>query len=115
MTDVPFAPGVYGIVNPAQEEGIVAMLSGALTNPSGEKHVRTTLIHLYFAYEQQNFPPHVKPRLFWFGNRQPKDCALAVGPFLPDEVHQGMMTFKNIPDALDVPNAWFAMIWFGRE
>jgi len=115
MTDAPFAPGVYGIVNPTQEDGIIAILTGAVTNPLGQKHVHTTLIHLYFAYKEQNFPPYVKLQLFWFGDWQPKNCAVAIGPFLPSNIQEGMLTFKNILAAYTVPKAWFAMIWFGRE
>jgi len=69
MTDAPFARGVYAIINPAQEYGVIATLSGAQTNPQGKKKLlNNTVLKMYFVLEKQSFPSTANVRLFWFAN-----------------------------------------------
>jgi len=115
MTDAPFAAGVYAIINPAQENGIIATLSGAQTNPPGKKLLNNTVLKMYFVLEKQNFPDTAAVRLFWFSDPMLYSGVLAVGPFLEDDLEESMALFHACLAAHCVPNAWFGMIIYGGE
>jgi len=93
VSESPFMPGVYAVVNPAQEDGIIASLSGASFNPPGTKTICTTVLDLFFLMKAQPFTDSVEVRLFWFCNL-PVHCALAVGPLPRDNVDYDMAIFQ---------------------
>jgi len=114
VSEIPFLPGVYAVVNPAQEDGIIASLSGALFNPPGTKSICTTVLDLYFMMKAQPFTENVEVHLFWFGN-PPVHCALAVEPLPQDDllINHDMAIFKCCATQCQMPEEWFGMIFYG--
>jgi len=115
MTDSPFATGVYAIINPTQEYGVIATLLGAQTNPQGKKLLNNTVLKMYFVLKKQSFPPTASVRLFWFSDPMLHSGALAVGPFLEDDLQESMATFHACITVQGVPKDWFGMILYGSK
>jgi len=101
-------------MNPAQEDGIIASLSGALFNPPSTKTICTTVLDLYFLMKAQPFTKCVEVCLFWFGNPT-VHCALAVGPLPQDNllINHDMAIFKCCAMQHQMPEEWFSMIFYG--
>jgi len=108
VSEIPFLPGVYAVMNPAQEDGI----SGALFNPPGTKTISTTVLDLYFLMKAQPFTECIEVGLFWLGN-PPVHCTLAVGPLPRDDLNHDMQIFKCCAMQCQMPEEWFGMIFYG--
>jgi len=68
---------------------------------------------MYFVLEKQSFPSTANVWLFWFANLMLHSGALAVDPFLEDDLEEGMARFHACLTVQGVPEAWFGMIVYG--